>query len=114
MSQTTALVFSIAVEAVVAFVLIRALGWGSGLNAALAASLGTLVTHSIAWVSITRLEEPLDYAWAVALVESGVVLAESIAYRLLVPLRWRRALIASLIANGASTAAGLLYYALVL
>ena len=29
----------IAIEAVVAFMLIRALGWGSGLNAALAASI---------------------------------------------------------------------------
>jgi hypothetical protein len=114
MSQTAALVFSIAVEAVVAFVLIRALGWGSGLNAALAASLGTLVTHPIAWVSIIQLEEPLGYVLSVTLVESGVVLAESVAYRLLVPLRWRRALTASLIANGASTVAGLLYYALAL
>jgi hypothetical protein len=47
----------------------------------------------------------------VALVESGVVLAESVAYRLIVPLPWRRALIASLVANGASTGAGLFYYA---
>lgn len=114
MSQTTALIFSIAIEAVVALVLIRALGWGSGLNAALAASVGTLVTHPIVWALIPRIEEPLGYAGSVALVESGVVLAESIAYRLLVPLRWRRALIASLIANGASTAAGLLYYAIFL
>jgi hypothetical protein len=112
MSQTAALVTSIAVEAVVAFMLIRALGWGSGLNAALAASLGTLVTHPVAWVLIPRLEGPIGYAGSVALVESGVVLAESIAYRLVVPLVWRRALTASLIANAASTVAGLLYYAL--
>ena len=112
MSQTTALVLSIAIEAVVAFALIRALGWGSGLNAALAAALGTLVTHPIAWVLMLRLESPLGYTAAVALVETGVVLAESIAYRLLVKLVWRRSLLASLIANAASTAAGLLYYAL--
>jgi hypothetical protein len=111
MSQTAALVFSIAIEAVIAFTLIRALGWGSGLNAALAASLGTLVTHPIAWVLILRLEHPVGYAGAVTLTETGVVLAESIAYRVLVPLAWRRALFASLIANAASTAAGLLYYA---
>jgi hypothetical protein len=112
MSQTTALIMSIAIEAAVAFVLIRALGWGSGLNAALAASLGTLVTHPVVWVLIPRLEGSIGYAGSVALVESGVVLAESIAYRLVVPLMWRRALVASLIANAASTAAGLLYYAL--
>ncbi len=113
MSQTTALVTSIAIEAMVAFGLIRAVGWGSGLNAALAASLGTLVTHPIAWVLIPRLEGQIGYGGSVALVESGVVLAESVAYRLVVPLVWRRALVASLIANAASTAAGLLYYALV-
>jgi hypothetical protein len=112
MSQTAALVLSVTIEAVVAFALIRALGWGSGLNAALAASLGTLVTHPVAWVLILRLENPVGYAGAVALTEIGVVLAESIAYRLLVPLAWRRSLSASLIANAASTAAGLLYYAL--
>ena len=111
MSQTAALVLSIAIEAIVAFALIRALGWGSGLNAALAASLGTLVTHPIAWVLILRVEGPIGYAGAVALTETGVVLAESVAYRLLVPLAWRRSLLASLIANASSTAAGLFYYA---
>jgi hypothetical protein len=40
-----------------------------------------------------------------------VVLAESIAYRVVVPLGWPRALFASLVANASSTAAGLLYYA---
>jgi hypothetical protein len=112
MTQTQALILSIAVEAAVAFVLIRALGWGSGLNAALAASLGTLITHPVVWHAVPRLEETIGYAGAVALAESGVVLVESIPYRLIVPLAWRRALIASLVANGASTAAGLLYYAL--
>ncbi|HXP05586.1 MAG TPA: hypothetical protein VN808_15815 [Stellaceae bacterium] len=111
MTQTAALVFSIAIEAAVAFALIRALGWGSGLNAALAASLGTLVTHPFVWYAVPRLDDPIGYAGAVALVESGVVLVESVAYRLIVPLSWRRSLLASLVANAASTAAGLLYYA---
>jgi hypothetical protein len=112
MGQTAALVFSIAIEAVIGFTLIRMLGWGSGLNAAFAAAIGTLITHPIAWVLIPRLVTALGYAGAVALVEAGVVLAESIAYRLIVKLSWRRSLIASLVANTASTAAGLLYYAL--
>jgi hypothetical protein len=112
MTQTAALALSIAIEAAIAFALIGALGWGSGLNAALAASLGTLITHPIVWLLIPSLEEPIGYAAAVALIESGVVLAESVAYRLIVPLAWRRSLLASLVANTASTAAGLLYYAL--
>lgn len=112
MSQTAALILSIAIEAVVAFALIRALGWGSGLNAAFAAAIGTLITHPLAWLLILWLDAPLGYAAAVALVETGVVLAESIAYRLIVKLPWRRSLTASLVANAASTATGLLYYAL--
>jgi hypothetical protein len=112
MSQITALVLSIAIEAVIAFALVRGLAWGNGLRAAAAAAVGTLVTHPFAWRGIPQLEVVIGYGWAVAVVETGVVLAESIAYRLLVPLDWRRALIASLIANGASTAAGLLYYAI--
>jgi hypothetical protein len=112
MSQTAALVLSIAIEAAVAFALIRALGWGSGLNAALAAAVGTLITHPFVWYAVPRLDGHIGYAGAVALIESGVVLAESVAYRLIVPLSWRRSLLASLVANAASTAAGLLYYAL--
>jgi hypothetical protein len=112
MPQAVALVLSIATEAVVAFALIRALRWGRGVHAALAATVGTLITHPIVWALVPRLEPPLGYAGAVALIESGVVLAESVAYRVIVPLGWRRALAASLVANAASTAAGLLYYTL--
>jgi hypothetical protein len=112
MTQTAALTLSIAIEAVLAFALVRGLRWGGGIRAALAATVGTLITHPCVWYAVPRLEDSIGYASAVALVESGVVLAESVAYRLIVPLPWRRALVASLIANAASTAAGLLYYSL--
>jgi hypothetical protein len=72
-----------------------------------------LFTHPVVWVIVPPLETPLGYATAVVLVEAGVVLAESVAYRLIVPLAWPRALLASLIANGGSIAAGLGYYAAV-
>ena len=112
MSQLQALILSVAVEAVIAFALIRGLRWGDGLRAAAAATIGTLFTHPIVWAIVPPLETPLGYATAVALVETGVVLAESMAYRLIVPLPWSQALPASLIANGGSVAAGLLYYAI--
>jgi hypothetical protein len=112
MTQTAALTLSIAIEAVLAFALVRGLRWGGGIRAALAATIGTLITHPLVWFAVPRLEDPIGYAGAVALVESSVVLAESIPYRLIVPLSWRRSLLASLIANAASTAAGLLYYAI--
>jgi hypothetical protein len=111
MTQIQALTVSIAIEAVSAFILVRGLRWGSGMRAALAATVGTLITHPFVWHGVPRLEGPLGYSAAVALIESLVVLAESVAYRVIVPLAWSRALPASLIANAASTGAGLLYYA---
>jgi hypothetical protein len=112
MTQAQALILSIAIEAVIAFAMVRGLRWGSGARAALAAAVGTLVTHPFVWHVVPWLEGRLGYGAAVALVESAVILAESVAYRLIVPLSWRHSLVASLIANGASTGAGLFYYAL--
>jgi len=112
MPQALALFLSIAIESVVAFFAMRALGWGSGRRAALAATIGTLITHPIIWHGIPRLEPLLGYGAAVAVAEGAVVLAESIAYRLIVPLPWPRSLAVSLIANGASAGAGFAYYAL--
>jgi hypothetical protein len=45
-------------------------------------------------------------------IEASVVLLESIAYRLVVPLKLPRALMTSLVANGASVGLGLLLTAL--
>lgn len=112
MSQAQALIFSIAVEAVAAFALLRLLRWGGGLRGALAATVGTLVTHPLAWALVLRFEASVGYAATVAAVETGVVVAESLAYRVLVPLGWRRALAASLFANAASTLAALALYRL--
>jgi hypothetical protein len=114
MTQSLALLLSIVVEAISAYALIGACGWGSPLRAGLAAALGTLTTHWGAWSSIIWLIETneIDYAPAVAAVESAVVLVEAIGYRLIVPLPLSQALLASFIANGASTASGLVLYAL--
>jgi hypothetical protein len=112
MSQAASLILSIAIEAIVAFAAMRVRGWGSGLRAALAATVGTLITHPVVWRAVPALEPAIGYGAAVALAEGATVLAESIAYRLIVPLRWPRALAVSLAANAASTGAGLAYYAL--
>lgn len=111
MPQALAMLASIAIEGAVAFALVRGLRWGSGPRAALAAAAGTLVTHFFAWTLVLRLVDWLGYGFTVAIVESGVILVESVPYRSIVPLGWRRALLASLVANGASTGAALLYYA---
>ncbi|TWT15624.1 hypothetical protein [Reyranella sp. CPCC 100927] len=111
MSEVDALLLSCAIEAPVAAILAWALRWGHAGRAALAATLATLMTHGIAWRAILWLLEGLGYPLAVLLVETGVVAAEAIAYRLIVPLDLRRALAVSLIANAASTGAGLALYA---
>ena len=49
MTQIQALTVSIAIEAVIAFILVRGLRWGSGMRAALAATVGTLITHPFVW-----------------------------------------------------------------
>jgi hypothetical protein len=112
MSQAASLAFSLLIEAVAAFGAMRISGWGSGPRAALAAVAGTLVTHPIVWRTVPALEPIIGYGVAVALVEGATVLAESVGYRLIVPLSWPRSLAVSLAANAASTGAGLAYYAL--
>ena len=112
MPQLVALLASIFIESVIAFALVRVLGWGSLWRAALAAALGTLATHHVAWEAVRELEDALGYAAAVAICEGAVIVAESPFYRLLVPLPWPRAVLVSAIANCASTATGLIYYGL--
>jgi hypothetical protein len=112
MTETVALLLSIVIEAAVAAALVSALRWGSPARAAIAASLATFVTHWFAWHGVPWLEAPLGYRTAVLLVESAVVVFESLAYVAIVPLPPRRAFVTSLVANAASTASGLTLYAL--
>jgi hypothetical protein len=111
MSQPFALLLSILIEASVASAVVAALRWGSGIRAALAAALGTLATHWPAWQAIAHLDGMVGYLPAVLVVETAVVLVESVVYRMLVPLPGRRALSISLVANGASVVVGLALYA---
>jgi|SRR5882724_6196707 len=114
MTQPVALLVSIISESFVAWILVAALGWGDRWRAALAAAVGTVGTHWLAWGSILWLMEMLDYSIAVAGVEAVVVLIESFAYRWVAALPGRRALTVSFVANGASTGVGLAFYLLAL
>ncbi len=109
--QSLAMLASLALEAMVAAALLRAAGWGRPWRGALAAVAGTLVSHPFAWAGISLGMAPLGYWPAVLGVEALVVLAEASAYRLLVPMPWRRAVLAALLANALSSAAGLGWYA---
>lgn len=111
MSQTAALLLSIVIEAAAAALLVRVWRRGDPARAVLAAALATLVTHMAVWRGVPPLADLVGYGPAVLLVEVVAVLAEAPAYRLVVPLGWRDALLASLIANAASTGIGLALYA---
>lgn len=112
MDQATALLASVVIEMVTTSVLLQFLRWGSPWRGALAACLATLASHPLVWLVFPEVALRLGYWTALALIEGAVALGEALAYCLLVPLDWRRALAASFIANAASTGAGLLYYAL--
>jgi hypothetical protein len=111
-TETTALLLSIAVEAAAAALLMRAWQHGNAARAALAAATATLLTHGAVWTGVPVLAEALGYGPAVLLAELAVVAAEAPAYRLIVPLAWRDAAAASLVANATSTGFGLALYAL--
>jgi len=112
MSQTAALLLSIATEALVALVFARVTRWGAGARAALAAALGTLASHPLVWFGVESGEELLGYWPALLLAESAAVALEAVFYRFLATPRFWRALGFSAAANGASLGLGLLIYAL--
>ena len=107
MSQGTALLLSIAIEAAVAAGLVLAWRDLAIWRALLAAAIPSVSTHPIAWWGVGALEAHLPYGLAVAVVEAAVVLVEAVGWRLLTPLGWRRSLTASLVTNAVSAGVGL-------
>ena len=115
MNEFEALVLSAAIEAPVAWFLVRATAWpcrGPG-HAALAAATATAVTHPQLWDAVLWLAPRLGYLPAVAIGETAVVLVEAAIIGWVVMLPPLRALGLSLVTNSASFAAGLLLAALV-
>lgn len=111
MDQLAALLVSMVVEGVTVVLVLARSGRGKLARGVGVAALSTLVTHPFAWWGIGAAEPALGYWVAVVMVEALVCLSEAIAYRFVVPLKWPAALGVSLAANGMSTLAGLLYYA---
>lgn len=110
MDQATALLLSIAVEAAVAAGMLGLSGWGRPLLGVAAAAAGTLITHPLVWGAFPQIELWTNYWTAFAVVEALVVLAETFAYRLILPVEWPRALALSFVANAASATVGMLHY----
>lgn len=105
MSQLTALLLTLLIEAAVVLALVRRRPPGPArwLVAALCASL---ITHPLAWWAHGALPLPL---WPRALLIEAVVIAiEAALYRGLAPAPWPWALGVSAAANGASFGVGVL------
>ena len=111
MDQVSALLASMAVESATVAVLLARSPWGLFTRGIAVASCATVATHPFAWWGIGAAEPVVGYWAAVVALEALVCLAEAVAYRFVVPLSWPRSLVVSVAANGASTLAGLLYYA---
>lgn len=127
MDQIVAMVFSVAVEMPAALIACLALhrpladflslrtvraamahpGARVAGLAAVAAGLGTLVTHAIVWYGVLHMYPSVGYWPAVIVGEAFAVLGEWPVYIFLAGLAWRRALAVSLAANCTSFLSGL-------
>lgn len=74
-----------------------------------AALLPSLLTHPFAWHAWTLLG-PHDFVAGVLLIEALVWGAEAVMLRFLMPMKWRQAILLSLVANSASVTAGWLLF----
>ena len=111
MEQLWALGVSVGVEAAVVALAARRLESGRA-RLALVAAGATLVTHPVAWQAALWGYRHAPVWATVLVVEALVTLGEACAYRAAGDLPWRRALLASLLANVASTALGILSWPL--
>lgn len=109
MGQIEATVLSMAVQALVAFALVRATGWpsrGAG-HVALASALATAATHPHAWLVALWLYDGTGYWPAIAALVAVVATVEAPVIAWAAAMRWPHALMVSLAANTLSTLAGL-------
>ena len=109
MSQTTALLLTLAIEIPIAVGLVAGLRWAPGETARVAAvALGaTLITHPLLWMAADRLD-----SWPRLFMAEGLIaLGEGLAYAFAGGLALRRGLLVSVVANAASFGMGLLIHA---
>jgi hypothetical protein len=106
MSQALAMLLSMAIEAALAAALSATLRWGSAVRAAVAAVLGTLLTHWCAWTTAPWLMAAIGVIPGFIVVEAVVTMIEAGVYCLVLPTRLGRAALLSLAANAGSAGAG--------
>ena len=114
MTEFEALLLSAAIEAPVAWLIVRWRAWpsrGAG-HAALAATVATACTHAHLWASVNALAPQIGYDSAVAIGETTVVVVEAAIIGWAIGLSPLRALWLSLATNSASFGFGLVLAAL--
>jgi hypothetical protein len=110
MPEYEALVISVAIEATIAFLIVRWARWpsrGAG-HAGLAAAVATAVTHPQLWAVALWAYPKFGYWPSAVVLEAIVVLVEGGLIGWMASLALRRAMLLSLATNAASFAAGLL------
>ena len=116
MTQSEALLLTLAIEVPIAVGLVAALRWTSPRRLLLVAASSLAAstwTHPLLWMVEPLLAATIrDRALRLGLLEAGIALVEAAVYWLAAGLPPRRALLVSVVANGASLGAGLLIYAL--
>lgn len=106
MDQINAMLLSMASEAPTAAIAGMFVSRRISMLAAIAAVLGTLMTHPIVWYGALTLYELMPYWPAFGIVEAYAILCETVLYQVFTGLGWLRALGLSCAANGASIALG--------
>ena len=109
MSETEALLISMAIEGPVAFALVKFAGWPSrgALHAGLASMVATAVTHPQMWALAIWSFGRFPYWPAILAIEALVVVVEAALIAWMTQLTPARAGIVSLAANSASFLFGL-------
>lgn len=110
MTQTDAFALTLIIEVMAALALAPLLRLPAA-ACALAAVLGSSLTHPLLWAVFGDVHAALG-ALATPVLEVGVICAETPVYRWLCGCRWSDAALASLLVNAASWGAGEIIYAL--
>ena len=112
MTQTEALLLTLAIEVPIAVSLVTWRRWAPRrlVVVALASIAASVITHPLLWLIDPMLRASLDTPVRWALLESLIVLVEASVYALAVGLNARRALVTSFVANATSFGVGLAIY----
>ncbi|MGC9953235.1 MAG: hypothetical protein ABSD21_03030 [Rhizomicrobium sp.] len=112
MTEVEALLISAAIEAPIAYLIVRAMHWPSrgAVQAGFAAAVATAVTHPQLWSAALWAYPRFGYWPSVIFLEMIVVLVEGGLIGWMASLSLHRAMLVSLATNTASCAAGFLIH----